>query len=348
LSAPSHRPPTLADLPPPPLGRTGWPWTEASPPVAPRAGCWPSISVVIPSYQQAAFLEETIRSVLLQGYPSLEVLVMDAGSTDGSVDIIRRYEAWLAGWVSERDAGQSNAINKGWQRARGDLLTWLNSDDLLLPGWAAAMAGTMIDSPEVDLTYCDVQVIDAGSRPTWIFPGQPAATLERMVVYWMTSFAQQGFLMRRRVLETCGVLDEALHFAMDAEYWLRLLWRGRVLRHVPRTLAAYRMHAEAKTGNQHDVQMADLTRIVTHFCDTAAPELAPLAERARRRMRWNAAHTSYAAGRHAEARGHALAHLRDDGPRALPRVAGMVALSLLGARGHDLLALARRLRHARG
>ena len=343
MSKPSITPPAVPALPAPPAGRTGWPWTEAGPPLPPRAGDWPTISVVIPSYQQAAFLEETIRSVLLQGYPALEVFVMDGGSTDGSADIIRRYERWLAGWVSERDGGQSDSINKGWRRARGDLLTWLNSDDLLLPGWAAAMAGTMIDSPDVDLVYCDVQVIDVGSRPTWLFAGQPAS-LERFVVYWMTSFAQQGFLMRRRVLDACGGVDETLHFAMDAEYWLRLLRAGRNLRYVAQTLAAYRTHDQAKTGNQHYVQMADLTRIDTDFCNTASPELAGVAERARRRMHWNAAHTSYAAGHHAEARGHAIAHLRDEGVRALPRVAGMVALSLLGRRGHDLLALARRMR----
>lgn len=343
MSAPSGLPPALPDLPPAPHGRVGWPWTEAGTLVASRAGGWPTISVVIPSYQQASFLEETIRSVLLQGYPALEVLVMDGGSSDGSAEIIRRYRRWLAGWVSERDGGQSDAINKGWRRARGDLVTWLNSDDLLLPGWAATMAGAMIDAPDADLLYCDVQVIDGASRPSWVFPGQPAS-VERFVVYWMTAFAQQGFLMRRRVIEACGDLDETLHFAMDAEYWLRLLLAGRNLRHVPRTLAAFRMHAEAKTGTQHDVQMSDLLRVVTRFCETAPPELAGVAERARRRMRWNAAHTSYAAGRHAQARGHALAHLRDDGVRALPRVAGMTALSLLGKPGHDLLALARRLR----
>jgi hypothetical protein len=343
VSPPAIAAPTLRDLPPPPSGRTGWPWTAEGPPLPPRPGGWPSISVVIPSYQQAGFLEETIRSVLLQGYPAFEVLVMDGGSSDGSTDILRRYERWLTGWVSERDGGQSNAINKGWRRAQGELLTWLNSDDLLLPGWAAAMASAMIDQPAVDLAYCDVQVIDAGSRPTWTFPGQPA-TIERFAVYWKTAFAQQGFLMRRQVLESCGYLDEELHFAMDAEYWFRLLVAGRSLRHVPQKLAAFRLHEEAKTATQHDVQLADLTRVITRFCDTAPADLAAVADRARRRMRWNAAHTSYAAGRHAEARRHALAHLRDDGATALPRVAGMVALSLLGKRGHELLTLARRLR----
>jgi glycosyl transferase family 2 len=341
--SPPAPPRALGELPVPPPGRAGWPWTEASAPLPERTGGWPTISVVIPSYQQAQFLEETIRSVLLQGYPGLEVLVMDGGSSDGSVDVIRRYEPWLAGWVSERDGGQSDAINKGWRRARGDLVTWLNSDDLLRPGWSATMAGTMIDAPDVDLLYCDVQVIDVDSRPTWVFPGGPAS-IERFVVYWKVPFAQQGFLMRRRVLESCGGLDETLHFAMDAEYWLRLMLAGRIFRYVPQTLASFRLHEQAKTRTQHDMQMADLTKVIRRFCDTAPPGLAGVAERARRRMRWNAAHTCYAAGRNAEARGHAIAHLRDDGARALPRVAGMMALSLLGKPGHDLLSLARRLR----
>ena len=92
---------------------------------------WPGITIVTPSFNQAAFVEATLRSVLLQGYPRLEYLVMDGGSTDGSVEIIRRYERWLAGWVSEKDDGQSHAINKGFARAAGEVVAWLNSDDRL-------------------------------------------------------------------------------------------------------------------------------------------------------------------------------------------------------------------------
>jgi hypothetical protein len=341
--------PTLAELPPPPPGRVGWPWTEESPvPSATpdeQTQMWPSISVVVPSYEQAEFLEETLRSVLLQGYPSLELLVMDGGSTDGSVDIIRRYEPWIKGWVSEKDGGQSAAINKGWRRSEGDLVTWLNSDDLLRPGWAAEMARAFVADPALDLAYCDVQVVDRDSRFEWLYPGLPAE-VEPVVVYWKSLFAQQGFLVRRSVLEACGYVDEGLHFTMDSELWLRLMLKHRKFLHVAKPLAAYRVHAAAKTWTIHDVHIANMLEVTNRFVETAPPDLRPLAERARRRRYWNAAHISYDNRSHAAARQSALRHLVDDGWRALPRVSGMVALSFLGDAGHRILGLTRRLRAA--
>ena len=126
--------PTLSELPPPPSGKTGWPWTEESRrlPNQMPSGCpWPRISVVTPSFNQGKFIEETIRSVLLQGYPNLEYLMIDGGSTDNSVEIIKKYSPWLTYWVSEPDDGQSDAINRGLKMSSGDFATWINSDDLL-------------------------------------------------------------------------------------------------------------------------------------------------------------------------------------------------------------------------
>src|ERR1700747_491647 len=127
--------PQLNDLPEPPPGKKGWPWTEEStalPSSDEQQG--PRITVVTPSFNQGTFLEETIRSVLLQGYPDLEYIVLDGGSTDNSVDILRNYDRQLTNWVSERDRGQTHAINKGLARATGDIAAYLNSDDLYLPG----------------------------------------------------------------------------------------------------------------------------------------------------------------------------------------------------------------------
>jgi GT2 family glycosyltransferase len=341
MSSAALRTPELGDLPPPPAGKTGWPWTEASARV--EGAQWPSLTVVVPSYGQAQFLEETLRSVLLQGYPALELLVMDGGSKDGSVDVIKKYEPWLGGWVSEKDGGQSNAINKGWRRAQGDLMTWLNSDDLLQPGWAAATAGVLAVAPDVDLVYCNVQVIDGQSRPQWVFPGD-GPSVERQLLYWRSAFPQQGFLVRRAVIERDGYLDESLHFGMDAELWLRLALHGRRMQGVPQTLASFRMHEAAKTANASNVAIANMLEITQRFLRAAPPEYADLVAPVRERMYWNAAHGAYEGRDHGAARRFALRHLRDGGLHALPRVAGMVGLSLLGETGHKLLSLARRAR----
>ena len=128
--------PTLAELPLPPPEKTGWPWTVETPPVPPvrpDGSAWPRISIVTPSYNQGQFIEETIRSVLLQGYPDLEYMIIDGGSTDQSVEIIRKYEPWLTYWVSERDRGQAHAINKGLEHCNGRVFNWINSDDYLTP-----------------------------------------------------------------------------------------------------------------------------------------------------------------------------------------------------------------------
>ncbi|HAX95810.1 MAG TPA: glycosyltransferase, partial [Prolixibacteraceae bacterium] len=126
----------------------------------PDGSPWPKISVVTPSYNQGQFIEETIRSVLLQGYPNLEYIVMDGGSTDGSVKIIKKYEPWLSYWVSEPDRGQSHAINKGINRAAGEILFWLNSDDLCLPGAFFKAAESFSQYPNQKLVIGQAQIIN--------------------------------------------------------------------------------------------------------------------------------------------------------------------------------------------
>jgi glycosyltransferase involved in cell wall biosynthesis len=139
--------PGLRDLPEPSATRTGWPWTETSPNIEGAGGEWPRITVVTPSFNQGAYIEETLRSVLLQGYPNLEYIVIDGGSTDGSVETIRRYARWLDYWVSEPDRGQAHALNKGFARASGDVLGWLNSDDVYLPGALKQVGATGVAFP---------------------------------------------------------------------------------------------------------------------------------------------------------------------------------------------------------
>src|SRR5437870_1420981 len=146
--------PTLNELPSPPPDKTGWPWTAETPPLPPArpdGSAWPRISIVTPSYNQGQFIEETIRSVLLQGYPDLEYTIIDGGSTDQSIEIIKKHEPWLTYWVSEQDRGQAHAINKGLSRSTGEIFQWINSDDVLLSGalfeLAAAYSGHAVAAP---------------------------------------------------------------------------------------------------------------------------------------------------------------------------------------------------------
>jgi glycosyltransferase involved in cell wall biosynthesis len=208
----------------------------------------PLISIVIPSFNQGAFLEECLRSVLDQSHLRKEVLVMDGGSTDSSREILRQYERRLDFWVSEPDRGQAHAVNKGWARAKGDVLGWLNSDDRLEDGALAAVAAAYVSHPEAAILYGDVQEIDGLGRPL----GK-----KKMAGYGLRSLllgknmGQPGVFLPRPTYSTAGGLMEDLHFALDFEYFLRV-WtafpEGGV--YVPQTVAASRVWEDSKTLNR--------------------------------------------------------------------------------------------------
>lgn len=242
---------TLADLPPPPPGKIGWPWTEASPPLAdrlPNGSAWPSVSLVTPSYNQAEFIEETLRSVLLQGYPTLEYFVIDGGSTDESVPIIQKYAAWLAGWVSERDQGQADAINKGFRRSTGECLNWLNSDDVLMPGALGRMVQALATQPEPTLVYghCDYVRPDGELFQTvhaWDFNPYRLLTGIPLVI-------QPASLFSRRAWDLTGPLDESLHYLMDHNLYVQMALAGRTFVKLDDRLARFRLHRTSKTQTQ--------------------------------------------------------------------------------------------------
>lgn len=244
---------TLDDLPAPPPGKTGWPWTigsAASAPV-PRGGeRWPRISIVTPSYQQGQFLEETLRSVLLQQYPDLEYLVIDGGSTDGTAEVLARYRPWLDHVVSEADRGQSHAINKGLARATGALIGWQNSDDFYAPGalGRAAEAWLQLGRPEV--VYGQVHLIDAESRLTGAYP--TSSFDPHRMFPWANMFNQSMFFSRR-LLEDAYPIDEDFHHCMDYELFWRLILKGCRLEYVPEIDAFFRLHGQAKGATRNDV-----------------------------------------------------------------------------------------------
>jgi hypothetical protein len=242
----------LAELPPPPAAKPGWPWTEGTncPPDA-ETKTWPRITLVTPSFNQAAYLEETIRSVLLQGYPNLQYLVIDGGSTDGSVDIIRKYAPWLDHWVSESDRGQSHAIQKGITRANGEWFNWINSDDFLAPGALFALASAL--EPPGAVAVCgmtaNLQGRDVFSRYTAsIRPDWPGGLFSLRV-------NQPGSLLHLPAVRQAGGVREDLHLVMDLDLWLRLLRRHgpTAFRQIDREVATYRYHEAAKTCAGTDV-----------------------------------------------------------------------------------------------
>jgi glycosyltransferase involved in cell wall biosynthesis len=218
------------------------PWEER----AAAEGAWPRVSLVTPSFNQGQFLEDTILSVLNQGYPDLEYMVIDGGSTDGSPEVIRRYADRLAYWESTPDRGQSHAINKGWGRATGKYLWWLNSDDLLMPGSLVAAVRFLETHPDVDLVYGDVVRVDAAGRWVDYYPYRDFDFAG--FVLRRHDLAQPGSLMRRDVLQRIGILDEGLHFLMDLDYWRRLAIAGGRIVHLPQPLSLFRTYDEAKTG----------------------------------------------------------------------------------------------------
>jgi glycosyltransferase involved in cell wall biosynthesis len=202
-----------------------------------------------PSYNQGRFLEETIRSVLLQGYPNLEYIVIDGGSADNSTEIIRKYDPWLAYWVSEPDRGQSHAINKGFTQATGEVFAWLNSDDVYLPGAIPTIASAYRSAPEsiVAAPVLNVQHGVGGIQPTNLH--KPVnLCLEPFVKFWdeQSVWHQPGIFFPRQAWHVAGGLDETLRYAMDYDLLCRILRHASVT-YVTDTVALFRLHGQSKT-----------------------------------------------------------------------------------------------------
>ena len=262
----SVRSPKLVDLPLTPR-RTGWPWTEESPQLPdtmPDGSPWPRVSIVTPSYNQAQFIEETIRSVLLQGYPKLEYIVIDGGSTDESVDIIRKYEEWITHWVSEPDRGQSHAINKGWLRATGEIIAYLNSDDTYEPRALANAALAIQAHPEWGMVYGDCALIGEMSQRVGYWK---AREFDLQDLLFVNRIGQPAVFVRRFALERVGYLDENLHMVMDRDLWLRIGLAFPVGSLPGQHLANHRIHEHAKTSMHQLRATEEIERVIKRTLD---------------------------------------------------------------------------------
>ena len=279
----------LEQLPAPPPGKQGWPWTTAGPlqPRMPEAARWPRISVVTPSYNQADFLEETIRSVLLQGYTELEYIVIDGGSTDRSVDVIRKYEPWLTYWESQPDRGQSHAINKGFSRAQGEILGWLNSDDYLLPQALCSVAENAACDPEAVAWAGHCQLVDRHGA-TFDIKRARVGSASDFADWWHSAeIPQPGCFFRRSAFESLGGVREDLHYTMDVELWIRLAELGRFAV-IDANLACSRIYDEIKSARNPAAQAVEM--ISTSFrigeLDVARRQLEHYAQRSVANWPW--------------------------------------------------------------
>jgi glycosyltransferase involved in cell wall biosynthesis len=221
----------------------------------------PLVTVVTPSFNHGRFIRETIDSVLAQTYPALEYLIMDGGSTDETVSILKGYGDRVS-WISERDAGQASAINKGWRRAQGTIVAYLNSDDTYLPGAVERAVAGLREHPEADILYGEGYHVDERGRVLDRYPTEPFR-VERLAE---TCFiCQPTTFLRRGVVERVGYLDESLQFCMDYDLWIRLA-RVATFAYVPEYLATSRLHAETKTLGQRTRAHGEILRIVRrHF-----------------------------------------------------------------------------------
>ncbi len=255
-------------LPDPPADRSGWPWTAeetaAAGGGAQSSGAWPRVSVVTPSFNQGRFIEQTIRSVLSQNYPNLEYIVIDGGSTDESVGVIRKYEKFLAHWESEPDRGQSHAINKGFARSTGEIMCWLNSDDYFLPGALRAVAETLAAGSGNFAAVGHCYVVFANGKPPVKGVGRYEG-VERLLAYWKGyRMPQSSVFWRREVFERVGYLDEGQHYIMDFDYWVRIA-RHYEFANIDRALSCATYHDAAKTGDDFVRYKRELRRNATRY-----------------------------------------------------------------------------------
>jgi glycosyltransferase involved in cell wall biosynthesis len=222
----------------------------------------PLVSIVTPSYNQGSFIRETIDSVLSQDYPNIEYWVIDGGSSDDTLSILKEYEHDPRfHWLSEKDQGQGDAINKGWSRCRGEIVAWLNSDDTYLTGAIQTQVQVLQAHPECGIVYGDVVYTDQSGQPLYTFYGRPYSLLE---VLRLTIPIQPTTFIRRSLRDMIGPIDTSFRFSMDSEYWSRAA-RVTTFWYEQRPIATYRLHNQSKTVADYSLFYRDWLTILDNF-----------------------------------------------------------------------------------
>jgi len=237
------------------------------------------VSIITPSFNQSSFLERTIRSVLEQDHPDIEYLIVDGGSTDGSQDIIRKYAPRLAWWTSEKDNGQSDAINKGFAHSHGEIVAWLNSDDYYLPGTLSTVVDEFKRQPQARMIYGDMLAVDENGHTINTLKYRQLSLVDLLC---FQIIGQPAVFMRRSAFEQAGGLDITLHCMLDHQLWIRVAQAGEIV-HLNKTLAAARYHPGAKNR----ANPAEFGREAFRVLEWASnePSLAPALARAGNRAR---------------------------------------------------------------
>ena len=242
----------------------------------------PLVSIVTPSFNQAAFLEQTMLSVLEQDYPRVEYIVVDGMSTDGSIDIVKKYAAKLAHWESKKDKGQADAINKGMARAKGDIIAWLNSDDYYLPQAITRAVEAFRKNPNASIVYANMLAVNEQGQVTNTLTYRQL-TLEDLLCFQI--IGQPAVFMRREAFEKAGGLDTTFHFMLDHNLWIKIAMRGQLV-YVPQIWSAARYHPDAKNRALAVEFGRDAFRILNWAASDK--ELVPVLARVDRRARASA------------------------------------------------------------
>lgn len=223
----------------------------------------PLVSIITPSFNQVHFLEETIQSVLGQDYPQIEYIIVDGGSTDGSVDMIKKYEGRLAWWISEQDQGQTDAINKGFAHSKGEVLAWINSDDTYNPRAVGQAVKYLIENPDVAMVYAGCNFINEAGQVIGKFNSKQ--TDYRRLREGYVHIPQQTMFFRAKYWQELGPLDPSFYFAMDYDLWTRIASKAPIKYLAGQTWANFRIHDLGKTTTHDDRCWPEMLRV--HYRD---------------------------------------------------------------------------------
>jgi len=255
----------LDGFPESPKDKKYWPWTFNTEKIHNSVNkdiLYPTISIITPSFNQGQFIEETIRSVLFQEYPNLEYIIIDGCSSDNSLEIIKKYENWLTYWISEKDGGQSSALNKGFKMAKGNILGWLNSDDYYPPGSLLKVGKFFAENQECNFLSGDGEFFGNPSKKINFKINADSYNFYELLKYHNGKYLPQpSVFFSKNCFSEVGGLDESLKYTMDLDLWLKLSKKHK-LNYLPQTLSMLRQHDDAKTIKNNEIAMAEVEKVI--------------------------------------------------------------------------------------